>query len=304
MGGVILMQLNPPTPLFPVETKDKDLELFTKNIQKKISEQMGKVPSEELPNRLSVSSPTDQASNFFNNVPHNYRLYFDFKHDNFIPKGLYKTELHNCGGFSSVLGFLQDYNLTNHKSTHIFKFDNATIWIRKSSITICNKIDHKKAYAIPITINADKIIKEIIINKDQECKDLLSDFIKRYGGVSDFNIMNRHSEDGVYNDVAIDSIGSKDKFTNEVGKKVYGKNYFEFKNSVLASNYIVNHAIKSIAPELAAEFQINRDIMRGIIDIHRSTSLVLKDLVTHLSNGEVKEDSGMKEQKTLPDYIG
>jgi len=292
-----------PPPSFPVETKTDSLEVFTKKVKTLILKKIGTIPQETLPNCMSVDTTDRDENKFCYYIPHNYRLYFDFNTKSFNKLPLYKDQAPELWGYSTVLGTLKTQNLTNHNSTNIFKFQNATIWVRKQSVTICNKIDHKKSFQIPINTNADKIIKEIITIKDNECKLILSEFIKIYGGSSSFQIFNRHSEDKIFNEDSINCIGIKAKFNNEVGKKVYNEHNFEFSNPAYASNYIINRSIENIAPNIASELKANREILNYIININRSTSELLKNFTFFITNNQLKEDTEINKQKHLFDYI-
>ena len=278
--------MNPPTPSFPVEQETTVMDPQLLELKRKLIEklsQFAEVPQETNSNRISVGAVCVENCYY---VPHNYRLIFPFSLTNFNPKAMLLTEgTKNKPQCGRILGFFEDYKRINHNSTHFFRFEKGSIAIKKKTAEVCTYINHKKAFSISVTTNADKQLKQIISIKDKECISLLKAFIKNFGGESDFKILKRTSEDKVYGDKAIDSIDKKARFRNEVGKKVYNENNFEFAGVEFASNYIKNRAIEVIAPEVASELKkMDRRIsvilpmVRSIVEINRQTSLILHEL--------------------------
>jgi hypothetical protein len=278
--------MNPLPPSFPVEhasySNDPQLAILKGKIRK-LFEENASVPQETKSNRISVGAVCVENCYY---VPHNYRLIFPFSLTNFNPKAMLLTEGRKnkpqCG---RILGFFEDYKRINHNSTHFFRFEKGSIAIKKKTAEVCTYINHKKAFTITVTTDADKQLRQIVTTKDKECISLLKAFIKKFGGASDFKILKRTSEDKVYGDKAIDSIDQKARFRNEVGKKVYNENNFEFSGVEFASNYIKNRAIEVIAPEIASELKkMDRRIsailpmVRSIVEINRQTSLILHEL--------------------------
>lgn len=299
--------MTPLPPSLPVETQTDSTEVQLQKLRDKITQKFSNFPQETSFNRVSVGSGSVFQTESIYYIPHNYRLIFPFNKATFNPqitKGTRGSVKQTK--FNQILGFkIDDNQKMNQGSTIFYKFDNASIWIKKNTIEICNKINHKKTYQIPFSTDADKAILSIIKEKDAETIEILKAFMEKYGGQSDFTVLKRTSEDKVFGDRALDSMHKHIRFRNEVGKKVYNENNFEFAGPEYASNYIKNRAIETIAPEIAGELkkvqllsQSVFSMMRQVAEINKQTAEILHDI----AEKELKK-AEPKEQTFLADYI-
>jgi hypothetical protein len=229
-------------PSFPMETDfDKKMYVSINKVDEPISE---KVPQETKKKRVSVGVGRSRVSENSYYQPHALTIFIDYNRfggRKFSTKPFIKPT-----SVKSVK--IKDKN-KNGQIT-FFDFMSCTIIIQKETLKIINKIAHKKYYTIKDNEDTDKQIKEIISKKEWESLEVAREFIKIYGGSSEFKILNRLSENKVAGGDVINSIPEDIRFRNEVGKKVYHENNFEFISPALASNFISNQAIRKIAPKL------------------------------------------------------
>lgn len=207
--------------------------------------------------------------------PHNYRLYFDFSRENFNPK----TTLPE----PSKRGMLFQNNTfqEGNKTEIIFKFENCcTIRVKRSLIEIINMLEHKRYY--PIEYN-DKIYDQVqAINekKDNECLQILKDFIALFGGSSKLIVKNRYvQEHKVEDEASIKKIPLPMKFYTDVVKKEYNEPNVEFKTSVQAATYLEYRAMERIAPAMKQELTSTKEAIQGILEINASTSKLFNQYV-------------------------
>lgn len=220
---------------------------YINNITRPIFE---KVLKETPKNRMSVGGGSVRPEDVSLYQPHNYRLYFDFSKSSFAPPNLSKTD-----PLGSVVTTSFEYKLKN-SSEHYFKnFMDCNITVKKTQIELINKIEHKRWYVIKHGESSEYTaqVRSIIEKKDKECLKVLKAFIKEFGGVSNFKILNRKSEDKVQLEDSIDKVGVKNHFHSGTCKKVYNSANIEFNDPVFAVNYFENRAIEKITPEVLSE---------------------------------------------------
>jgi len=167
--------------------------------------------------------------------PHNYRLYIDFDKTNFNPN--------RCKE-----GRLGRFNIINSKEYRFKDFLNCTITIKKTQVEIRNYIEADRKFTIEINTNATKQFNEIIFNKDNQCKEVLKQFIKEFGGDSKYIILNRFSENKIWNESSIDAIPKSFKWDTKISKKLYNEHNVEFKTPMGAATYISERAMEQSAP--------------------------------------------------------
>lgn len=172
--------------------------------------------------------------------PHNYRLYFDFyKGKSFNPNRRLTNGV--------------EYKTLNYGSEHFFKnYKDCNFKIRKDSIEVTNKIDHKDWYDVSKSLAHSEIFK-IINNKNQETLEVLKDFIRYFGGTSKFILLNFFCEIKVKNEKFIDRIPIKLSFHTPIVKHLYKEQSVEYIGSNSVDNtirYLENSALNDFAPEL------------------------------------------------------
>jgi len=224
-----------------MENKKQNKEVIKEYISRKVTPIFNEFLKENAINPMTVGNKGIKLPKKCYYQPHNYRLYFPFSKTNFKP-----TEPYFKHGFKIV-----------NKTELQKEFLNCKIRVKKQQIEIINKINHNNWYPVEISEKAEQQIISIIQKKDRESIDVLRKFIKKYGGNSDFNILNRHSEDKVQHEDFIDLLPLKMKFHNKLVKKVYNEANVEFSNPVLACNYITNRSLENITPS----------ILKGLNDI-------------------------------------
>lgn len=186
-------------------------------------------------NRRSVGTPPVREDSHTLYNPHNYRLYFDFSKENFKP-----TNRPPYPGWS----YPKVVNSTEYNS----KKGKFNIRVKRTQIEIAFPVKdwHKINLTEPVTPQFITIIHEY----DKICKGIVEDFIKNFGGKSNYHILKRRSEDKIQGENMINSIPLESIFYNRVGKKVYHQKTFEFNGPVLASNYLETAALLRLAPEI------------------------------------------------------
>lgn len=159
--------------------------------------------------------------------PHNYRRYYDFSPKNINPTTLLKEPKSRV-----------TYSLKNHNSEHhIDNYCNCRIVIRKKTIEIINKIDHKRWYPIDM-YRAEETIKRIIKQKELECVAVLKSLIKDIGGKTTFTLIKHREETKVKRNPITDKINTNLTWHTSDHKKVYYEKNVEI--------YDINKAIQLI----------------------------------------------------------
>ncbi len=271
-----------------METKKEKDDVLKKHIDKLVKPKFEKVAEEISKNPMRVVSGVKPPTKYCLYSPHNFRRYFDFSKTNFNPKN---------PGKSAVV----EYRILN-KTEHSYNdFLECRIIIKKTQVEVINKKEAKRWFRIELG-DIDNIkfqIKQIIIKKENECIDALKEFIKQYGGCSDFNILNRSSEDKIEDEDVVNLLPIKQRFHSPPVKKVYNEKNVEFSDPVFASNYLRTRAIEDIAPQISIE-------LKGInIELQGELKPVLKALTeqitVHLDVQRNTLKSQKETQKTMKD---
>ncbi len=184
--------------------------------------------------------------------PHNYRLYIDFSLSLDAKLIIYKDHSQKYG-----------FKFKNSTELLIDNFHGCQIRIKKNQAEILNK---KIREHIIYWENPENQIRAIVDQKDQECIRALQEFIKSFGGKSNFKILNKHSENKISNELMINRIKKNLTWHNPITKKVYKEHNVEFSNPILASNYLENRAIEIIAPQIAQSMDSMRKELKRIND--------------------------------------
>lgn len=289
--------MRPPHPFIScgnISKEEKASPLY-KHIERLVLPVFEEALQETNKNHMVVGSV---GSNNIKSVyvqPHNYRSYFKYSRDTALidtlknPSGLYKTEGRLTeGGVGSVY-----YKKINHDKELSFpEFCGCRVVIKKHSIEVVNKINHKDWFPvrmIPDIIEAQ--ITDIVRQKDEQSIEVLKKFISIFGGVTDYKILNAISEVKVAGEDKINTFPDKMRFHNEVSKKVYGNPNVEFKSAALASKYIENRSkedfledkfeelrieIMSSKPLLGPLQDVQLDIKEFPVDVLKSREPIMK----------------------------
>ena len=219
------------TPLFPMEKKNET----ERDIIRRVAGQIFNKAAKETP-KMRISDCKKENSAYIQ--PHNFRRYFDFEAPN-------KTALN-----SAVISAVCKKINSNH---YFFKdFENCNVLIKKNQIEITNKINHKQWF--PVMIGNFEVIGErvagIIALKEKECIETLKKFIAKYGGKSEFKVLNWHEEIKVMNEDFIDKIPIKMKFRNEVVKKLYNEHNVEHSDAAYTAQYLTTRSLEDVTPPI------------------------------------------------------
>ena len=221
--------------------------------------------------------------------PHNYRLYFSFKKDNF-------KSIEGMVGvwYGKSINYGKDFTSTG---------EGIRVTVRKTQIEVINKLTEEQWFLI----NRAKAKEEIysICNKiDEKCIASLKRFIEIYGGQTDFIILKREAR-GIYNNLNtksdnkvmqepfIDSLPLDMTFETPIVKKVYKKPNVEFKEPIYAARYLENSALNEFSPEICQELEkINLQIQNMQITVEK------KDGQTEISI----EEPPIQEPRQIMDF--
>ena len=235
-------------------------DIFNKATAQKKAE----VPQEALKNPMSVGSVGHGFSNnhsFYQ--PHNFRRWYDFD------KSSFKSPVSGWRPINSTELFFPDWNGCNLK-------------IKKNTIEITNKIDHKKVYAIDLTTRESIVsqLQAIWDKKEKECIHTLKLFISAFGGHSDYIQMNKKSENKVMEDEITKLLDPKLQWHTKTSKKVYEQQSIEFFDEITASNYVDNAALKKFSPEienrLEAVLTMQENFFNTFLPVHQEHAVNIR----------------------------
>ena len=243
-----------------------------------------KVLQETKKNLTLVGGVGQNRSKFCYYNPHNYRLYFDFSRVGF---SLLKPTVGNKRGRWSVSN--GNVKVVN-KTEYIFKdFEGCNIRLRKNTIEILNKLDHKKNYLIKLNSRSEieKQFKDIVNKKNSECINILKLFIKEFGGSSNFKLLNFYSDNKITHEKAIDMMPLKMKFNNQVVKKVYNEQNVEFSTPAGACNYLTNRGLEDYNSIIADRLKAIEKKLSGKVEVKEKLVKVSYDVGLKTKEGKV-----------------
>lgn len=293
-------------------SKNKTLSRAEEYVRERTKPIFDKVLKETNKNHVSVGSvgfEGDSSYAFYN--PHNARYYFKFDRKNLSqkPRG---------GGRS---GIYKDLRVINSSELCADDFQGCRIVVKKNLVEVTNKINKERLIVIEGSEdNRSKLVKESIAVMMTECIDVLHNFIKVYGGNSNFICVNHHVLDNkITHDKMVDSIPLKTTFRNDVVKNVYKSHpsNIEFSDPVYASNYFRNMGLHDYSPAIASELSSVREEFNSFkremmdtfssfakktldpltvqIDLHLEVMREMKDTLKDI-RGDIKENSKQTRQ--------
>lgn len=216
------------------EKENREVDDFVREVVEKVVNETG-VLSETSLNRVSVGLVQDGSVKSLWWQPHHFRLYFDFNKTFFNQS---KPTL-EFGGHP-----------INSTEFEIPDFMNHRIVIKKNLIELGNKIDHKKWYSIRLDSTASVQQYDICVKKARESIHVLKEFVKRFGGVSNFRLMNFRYQWKVMNEEVVDKLPLKLAYNATLTSKVYNEKNIEGDEPMASINYIENAALKTVQPEI------------------------------------------------------
>lgn len=247
--------------------KDKLQEWVNKIVNPIFQKAIDDVPKETSKNPMSVGQGRSKEPNYIFWKPHNYRLYFKFNKTNLYITTHPQTDLLGVGS----------HQAKNHDSEHEFRFKDFRFVVKKQSIMVQTlRVD---AYKIPLTSKGKQQLFDICYKIDKEIIYVLRNFIKTFGGQTNFEVINAHSENKSYGHKLIDMIGIKTKFHSGIIKKVYNENNIETGDPYFTANLVSNMALYDVMPEL--DHRLN-NIEKNQIQLNNNVVPITNRLATQL----------------------
>lgn len=206
-------------------------DFVAKIVEKVVSE--SKVLKETNNNPISLGSDGSMSVKNIYWQPHHLRLYFKFD-KTFFNKEKPTLEF---GGHS-----------INSTEFEVPDYMEHRIVIKTNQIELTNKVDHKKWYVIRLDDSTRKQQFDICVKKVLESTDVLRSFIKDFGGISDFRLLNFRAQDKLQGEEVIDRLPLKLAFNGELSQKVYNEKNIEFNEPLAVINYVENAALRTVTP--------------------------------------------------------
>jgi hypothetical protein len=309
------------TPMFHVETfsqenrdihgKDSKNELVVNEATNKAVKDIltSDLPKENPLNPISVRFEEQkvEALTYFN--PHNCRVYFVFKKDNFHAPNRY--------GDIGFLGYIGcDYQLVN-STEHLFKnFKSFNICVKKNLVEIRPLDTHFHT----IEKNADALLKEENIRKAliESCVPILKEFVSVFGGICDFKIHHwRILENKFQDDKVTKKIPLRAKWRSKFSKKVYNESNIEISDGVsdidgnsYYENYTKNLLLKEVSPEIRdaldsqnqrlSVFEANLNkVSEALVTLSKETSNMAYNASSHIGLVREAKDAIKKLSETV-----
>lgn len=264
--------------------KNTSLKEYISYIVKPIFE---KAAQETIINQVSVGLTNKKQEKFCYYQPHNYRLYFDFSKENFNPKPMSTNQ---CQDKKRLVTLVYSHKVKNSKEHEYNNFLGCRIRVKASQVEVTNNLDHKRWYTIKISNKKDisKQVTNITNVKDNQCINALKKFIGLHGGSSNFEILNRMSDDKVMDSNIRKKIPKKMKFRTTAVKKLYNEPNVEYSSPVEAANYMHNMGLEELAPEIEAkldELKAHSNMLwegiKGIVEVNKSTADTFNSFATN-----------------------
>jgi len=205
-----------------------------------------KSPQETPFNHTMVGSKQKKTTSSSLYNPHNYRLYFSFKKEQFNPEE----------GMVGV--WLGKYK--NHGSEFTAVGEGIRVTIKKTQAEIINKLTEQEWFAVN-RASARTEITELLQTIETKCIASFKSFIEVYGGSTDYKILHREerpnlilntkSDNKVMHEPYIDSLPLDMTFETSIVKKAYKESNIEFKEPIYVARYLENSALNEFAPQIA-----------------------------------------------------
>lgn len=228
-----------------LKNKMEDVDKHIKRITKPVFD---KVLKETPINHTLVG----KGRSFSNYNLHNYRLYFRFD-----KKGFNKER-------GSVRGRFLFLRSKNYDTEMMFEHvkTGTKVTTKKTQIEVRYK---NKARDWHLIDNSDPDeITRINDEKREDAVRVLGQFVKDFGGSTDFQILNEYKIDNTFKDNTItEKQNLKHKFETDVVKKLYNEKKLEYKNELYAKNFAHNTGLYDFSPVIAGKLDmIEQHIMK------------------------------------------
>lgn len=237
-----------------------------------------KALQETKKNRTLVGSQKKISNIYSLYSPHNYRLYFDFKKEDFHPlrpsKPTYKTDGGRLGLKNSKEWVTKEQIL------------GCNLIVKKTQIQINNLIEPKRWHLILMGDIAKRKqqVMEIHQKKINQGIRALKSFLEAYGGKSEFKLLRVWCEEKIMQDKPIDKLPLNMFFKAQNVKKDYNEPNIEyFGDPVGAANYFSNRGIEDIAPRISDSINnLGNQLIPTIRSLDKSIQMEIHNKKIHL----------------------
>lgn len=267
------------------------------NDNKKITEEIGKIVKpifnkvlkETGKTRILGGSEPPPKDLFTYLQPHNYRLYFDFNKEKML--GLPDPPKTKSSGVTTIkkINYGKNIQFSNYKGCRLV--------VLKTQILVNNKIEHKRWYAID-RYKAEEQIKEFIEKKLNESIQVLKDFIKEFGGSSEFQLKGFYEETKVSNDILVDKLPKRLTYHARQHKKVYKEKAIETFSLAKTVNLIENNLLLNHQEEIG---DILKNLAYGVNGVENTArkihNLMHKKVKPALAKSKARKPLNFKQLK-------
>lgn len=253
--------------------------ILKKHIDKIVTPIFEKAAQETKQNRTLVGQQLKIQDTYSLYNPHNYRLYFDFKKENFHPLRPTKPTSKRS------VGRLVIFNSKEWKTAD--KLNGCVFIVKKAKIEVRNQIEPKRWYLIQLKdIDSRKQqILEIHQKKLSQAIEALKEFIRIYGGSSEYKLSRVWCEEKIMKESTVDKLPLNMFFKARNVKKDYNEPVIEYLGDpVGAANYFSNRGIEDIAPGIADAINLmNTTLQSSLKEITSSMAYFAENQRSHVN---------------------
>lgn len=216
---------------------NKEIKRITKPIFDKVLKETDK-------NQMLVGKSDKKEPKFIYLNLHNYRRWFDFKRATYRPP-TNPQKRRDLG-----------YHTVNYGSEDIYdNFMGCSIRVKKKTIQITNKIEHKRWYAIDMYRGYESV-SNLVWQKETECVGVIQAFIKQFKGVSGFSLINHKQETKVKFSPITERLSEGLTWHTDLHKKVYHDKVVEIYDLNQAIRLVDNSILYDNIPELVEPLRV------------------------------------------------
>ena len=208
---------------------------------------------------------------------HNYRLYFSYKRPT-------TTDL-----MRSVKDFTY-MGSRNYGHEQVFKhISGYQVTIKKTQVELKKKHESRDWHLIDNSHPEE--ISKINSAKQGEAINIFKEFVKEYGGDTDFNIINEYKIDNAIKNSLTKKIPIREHWEDDVTKKLYKEDKIEAKREQYAKNFCHNAGLYDFSPEIAQRLDLLDSSFKAVdlftkqINLHLIAIQELRDAVKDLRQG-------------------
>lgn len=229
-----------------------------------------KVAQDKQTNPTSVGN----SGSFSQYNLHNYRLYFSYR------KPTQTDLMRSVGSFTYV-------GSRNYNSEQVFKHSSGyQVTIKKSQVELKKKHESRDWHLIDNSHPEE--ISKINSAKQEEAINIFREFVREYGGETDFNIISEYKIDNAIKNSLTRKIPIKEHWEDDVTKKLYKEDKIEAKRETYAKNFCHNAGLHDFSPEITQRLDTLSqsftaiDLFTKQINLHLTAIQELRDAVKDL----------------------